>query len=341
MKKGKFTIQDVALKAEVSIKTVSRVLNREPSVRPSTRERVEQVISSLNYSPNPSARRLAGKRSFLIGLLYDNPSPSYVTDNQAGVLSQCRKHHYDLLIHPCDYLDDGLTEDIRGFLIKARPDGVILTPPLSDIPDLIKILTELETSFICIGRGESGPDISRVITNDREMASQMTRHLIDKGHRKIAFIKGHPDHKAVGFREQGFIQVMKDAGLAIRDDYMAQGYNSFQSGLECAEELLGFKDPPTAIFAANDDMASGVIKAAYNRKVLVPDQLSVVGFDDVSFAYQVSPGLTTVRQPIREMAEIATEMLIEGIADRAKKPVDKLVSGKLIIRESTSKPAHN
>ena len=200
----KVTINDVALKAQVSIKTVSRVLNREPSVRASTRKHVEQVIKSMNYSPDPSARRLAGNRSFLIGLLYDNPSSSYVTDNQQGVLSACRKLNYDLLIHPCNYLDDTLGEDIQYFLRQTRPDGVILTPPLSDMPELIKILQDRNTSFICIGIGKPSPKISRVTTNDKEMARQMTSHLINEGHTKIAFIKGHPDHEAVSFREQGF-----------------------------------------------------------------------------------------------------------------------------------------
>jgi len=335
---SKITIQDVALEAQVSIKTVSRVLNRESSVRALTRERVERVIESMNYRPDPSARRLAGNRSFLIGLLYDNPSPSYVTDNQVGVLSQCRKYHYDLLIHPCDYLDDDLGDEIEGFINQTRPDGVILTPPLSDNPRIIKILLALKTSFICIGRAKPGQGISRVITNDREMARQMTNHLIDEGHRDIAFIKGHPDHEAVGFREQGFIQAMQEAGLELRAELVMQGYNSFQSGLECTEKLLDMSKPPTAIFAANDDMASGVIKAAYHRKIPVPGHLSVAGFDDVPLASQVSPGLTTVRQPIREMAEIAAEMLINRIADQSRQDMEHCVDGKLIIRGSTAKP---
>lgn len=334
----KLTIQDVAQKAQVSIKTVSRVLNGEASVRSSTRERVEEVIKSLNYRPDPSARRLAGNRTFLIGLLYDNPSPSYVTNNQVGVLSQCRKYNYDLLIHPCDYRDAGLGDDIQDFVKQTRPDGVILTPPLSDLIGLIEILKELNTSFVCIGRGEPGAGISRVITNDREMARQMTQHLIEEGHREIAFIKGHPDHQAVGFREQGFMQAMREAGLELRPELVEQGFNSFQSGLKCADKLLDLSSPPTAIFAANDDMASGVIKAAYRRKILIPDHLSVAGFDDVPLASQVSPSLTTVRQPIREMAEIAAEMLIGSIADQSKQEIEQCVDGKLMIRESTAKP---
>lgn len=335
------TIQDVATRAQVSIKTVSRVLNCEPSVRPSTRERVEEVISSMNYRPDPSARRLAGKRSFLIGLLYDNPSPSYVTNTQDGVLSQCRKHHYDLLIHPCNYRNQNLEQDIKNFVRQARPDGVILTPPLTDMPGVINILKDMSVAFVCIGRAEPGPGISRVITNDKEMARQMTEHLIGEDHRKIAFIKGHPDHKAVGFREHGFIQAMQDAGLEIKPEYLVQGYNSFKSGLKCAEKLLQLEDSPTAIFAANDDMASGVIKAAYNRKLEIPGQLSVAGFDDVPFAAQVSPGLTTIKQSIREMAEMAAEMLINMIGDPLKKTVDRLLGGQMIIRESTSKPDLN
>ncbi len=312
-------------------------MNLEPNVRPATRERVERAIELLNYSPDPAARRLAGQRSFLIGLLYDNPSPSYVINNQKGVLAQCRKHGLDLLIHPCDYLDPGLGKEIQRFVKQARPDGLVLTPPLSDQPQVIEALQASGTAFVCVGRGEPEAGISRISTNDEEMAFRMALHLLEKGHREIAFIKGHPDHKAVGFRERGFLRAMKHAGIVIREEFMAQGFNSFQSGLQVAKKLLALPRPPTAIFAANDDMAFGVIKAAYRAKVLVPEELSVAGFDDVPFASQVSPGLTTVRQPIRQMAGLAAETLIKSINDPSAGPVDLLIGGELVFRESTAR----
>lgn len=224
------TIEDVASRAGVSIKTVSRVINRESTVREATRLRVEEAIKDLDYRPNPSARRLAGQRSFLIALLYDNPSPSYVTDNQEGVIAECRGAGYDLLINPCDYTNENLNADIRSFIRNTRIDGVIVTPPLSDIDSLIESLEESRIAFVCIARAKSEPPVDRVCTDDENLCSQMTTYLIDLGHRDIAFIKGHPDHKAVGLREVGFRRAMRDAGLVIREDLVIQGFNSFEIG---------------------------------------------------------------------------------------------------------------
>jgi LacI family transcriptional regulator len=332
------TIQDVALRAEVSIKTVSRVLNREPGVRKETRERVQQAIDALHYRPDPAARRLASNRSYLIGLLYDNPSPSYVINNQVGVLSQCQSNHYDLLIHPCDYLDPGLCDEVVSFIRQTRLDGVILTPPLSDQDALVRRLADEKVAFTCIGRGNPGPCIARVITNDEDASCALMKHLIELGHRAIGFIKGHPDHQAVQFRELGYLRALAEAGIEFQPEFVVQGYNSFESGLQCAHELLDSDHRPTAIFAANDDMASGVIKAAYELGIKVPTELSVAGFDDVPLAGQVSPGLTTVRQPIREMAELAADILLHNIAGKAVEKPGLCIESEIVFRDSTAPP---
>lgn len=332
---SRVTIQDVAREAGVSIKTVSRVINREPAVRDATRIRVQLAVKKMDYRPDPSAQRLARKRSFLIGLLYDNPSPSYVTNNQQGVISECRLTGYDLLIHPCDYSDEQLDEEITSFIKNTRVDGVILTPPLSDVTRLILRLKELNVAFVCIARGDDSPNVDRVITNDEALSFEMTKHLIDLGHRDIAFIKGHPDHRAVGFREFGYRRAMREAGLQVAPDRVVQGFNAFDSGYQCGKELLQLQPRPTAIFAANDDMASGVIKAAHESGLSIPGQLSVAGFDDVPLAMQVTPGLTTVRQPIRRMALAATEMLLQKIAVPDEPAKLESIEGKLVFREST------
>lgn len=334
---SRVTIQDVAREAGVSIKTVSRVMNREPAVRDQTRIRVQLAIKKLDYRPDPSARRLARKRSFLIGLLYDNPSPSYVTNNQQGVISECRLTGYDLLIHPCNYTDQELDEEIISFIKNTRVDGVILTPPLSDITRLVLRLKELSVAFVCIARGDDSPDVDRVITNDEELSFDMVRHLIALGHRDIGFIQGHPDHRAVGFREKGYRRAMQEAGLEIEQGHVVQGFNSFASGYESGLALLQSAVRPTAIFAANDDMASGVIKAAHEHGLDIPGQLSVAGFDDVPLASQVTPGLTTIRQPIRRMALAAAEMLLRRIAEPDAPPQLASIEGELVLRDSTGK----
>lgn len=332
---ARITIQDVAERAGVSIKTVSRVINREPSVRDSTRLRVESAIKSLDYRPDPSARRLAGHRSFLVGLLYDNPSPSYVTNNQVGVISECRTAGYDLLIHPCSYTNEALDEEIQGFIRNTRVDGVVLTPPLSDITQLLETLNQLGVAYVCVARRDAEPEVDRVITDDEDLARQMTQHLIDLGHRRIAFIKGHPDHRAVGLREQGYRRAMDNADLQIDETLVVQGYNSFATGYDCGRELLEMDDRPTAIFAANDDMASGVMKAAFERHLAIPDELSVAGFDDIPLAGQMTPALTTVRQPVRKMARMATEILLARISDPANPHVLVSIEGDLVLRDST------
>jgi len=332
------TIQDVALRAGVSIKTVSRVLNREPSVRKETRERVQQAIDALKYRPDPSARRLASSRSYLIGLLYDNPSPSYVINNQIGVLSQCQSNHYDLLIHPCNYLDAELCDEVVGFIHQTRLDGVILTPPLSDQHALVTRLADEKVAFVCIGRGNPGPCIARVTTNDEDASCALMKHLIALGHRAIGFVKGHPDHQAVQFRELGYRRALAEAGIEVRPEFVVQGYNSFESGLKCAHQPLAANDRPSAIFAANDDMASGVIKAAYELGIKVPTELSVAGFDDVPLASQVSPGLTTVRQPIREMAELAADILLRNIDGRSIDNPELCIESEVVFRGSTAPP---
>jgi LacI family transcriptional regulator len=307
------TIDDVAKLAGVSIKTVSRVANKEPNVRAATREKVEQVMRQLDYRPNLSARSLAGKRSYVLGLLYDNPSANYVIDVQNGVLSTCRAQGYDLLIHPCSYTDPGLVTEVSDLIRQTRIDGLILTPPLSDVHAIIELLGETRIPYVRIAPALEKNRSPYVETNDQQAAYKMTRTLIDYGHKRIAFICGHPDHRAVAYRYEGYKAALADAGLPLDSKLVIQGYNSFESGEECARILLGARPRPSAIFASNDDMAAGVMLIAHEMGLNIPADLSVVGFDDTPVAHQIWPSLTTVRQPIQEMARQATELLLRQL----------------------------
>ena len=335
------TIADVAELAGVSIKTVSRVVNREPNVRESTREKVEQAIAELNYRPNLSARNLASLRSHVIGLIYDDPSayeiPSagYVISLQQGVLRACGAADYAVLIHPCNYRDQHIGAELKALVEQARPDGIVLAAPLSNMPKIVNAIAATNTPFVKLSPGESESRQYTVVTNDREVCAEMVDHLASLGHERIGFITGHTSHSAIENRFLGYQDGLQRNGLAFSAELVADGDNSFGSGEACANKLLALGSPPTAIFAANDDMAAGVMRAADKLGIDIPGQLSVAGFDDVSLARQVFPSLTTIRQPLSTMAERACLALVRHLADGSELRGNEVVPATLMIREST------
>ncbi|MDQ2077330.1 LacI family DNA-binding transcriptional regulator [Marinimicrobium sp. ABcell2] len=331
---GKATIDHVAERAGVSIKTVSRVVNNEPNVRPSTRDKVLRAVAELDYRPNLSARSLAGNRSYVIGLLYDNPSANYVIDVQDGVLAASRAQGYDLLIHPCNHRDPDVAEEVADLLRQPRVDGLILTPPLSDMAAVLEVLSASGTPFVRLAPTVDKHLSPYVETNDRNAAYQMTQQLLSLGHSRIGFISGHPDHRAVACRYEGYGDALRDQGLEVVEDLVEQGYNSFESGELAAQKLLALTPRPTAIFAANDDMAAGAMMVAHRMGLNVPAEVSVAGFDDTPVAHQIWPSLSTVRQPIQAMAKMAAELLLTQVQGKQVQAQSNLDSS-LILRDST------
>ena len=335
------TIDDVAELAGVSIKTVSRVVNQEPNVRAATQARVEAAIAELNYRPNQSARNLASQRAKLIGLVYDDPSayetPSsgYVIRMQQGTLQACRDAHYELLIHPCNYRNKDLDDNLRALIEQARPAGIILAAPLSNMPEIANSIEATGTPFVRLSPGGVASKQLAIATNDREICAEMTRYLASLGHTRIAFITGRENHQAVADRFLGYKDGMQESALEYSDHLVARGDQSFESGLECARQLLELGDRPTAIFAANDDMAVAVIHVADSMGIKIPDQLSVAGFDDIALARQVYPNLTTIRQPLSKMSEQAAKYLIEGKCGSDDGVATDIVPASLKLRGST------
>jgi LacI family transcriptional regulator len=334
----KATIFDVAMLAGVSIKTVSRVVNHEPNVRPATKEKVDQAIAELKYRPDQSARNLASHRSHLIGLVYDDPSayelPSagYIIRLQQGVLKACRSSHFELLIHPCNYRDKDVGAQLKALIEDARPAGIIVAAPLSNMLKIVRAIEATNTPLVQLSPGTKNAKHLSIATNDHEISAEMTRYLASQGHKKIAFVTGHTSHKAVANRFAGYKDGLKQSGLPFSERLVVAGDNSFGSGEAAATELLTRRDRPTAIFAANDDMAAGVVRVADHLGIVVPDQLSVAGCDDISLARQVSPALTTIRQPLSTMAEEAALALITR-----KVPLrgEEIIPATLQIRDST------
>ena len=330
----KSTITDVAKKAGVSMKTVSRVLNKEPNVAEKTRERVLEVAKELRYSPNIAARGLASSKSYLLALLYDNPSPNYIANIQKGATDACRDNGYHLVVEPVNMSKINVGVAVDLLLERLPVDGIILTPPLCDDEDVLKILKRLKIPYIPVAPAEESEHLSFVKMDDVQAAYEMTEFLIRQGHRKIGFIAGHPEHSATKLRYQGFVKAMNAVGLKVRDEWVVEGDFSFKSGVDAAETLLGLSECPTAIFASNDDMAAGVVSVASRLGVSVPDDLSVGGFDDTPLAKILYPQLTTIQQPIYEMGHRAANLLIKPPKEQERLS-SYCLEHKLIVRDST------
>ena len=333
------TINDIARLAEVSKKTVSRVINNSPFVKEETRKRVEAVIAEHGFSPDPQARGLAFRRSFLVGMIYDNPSPNYVVNMQQGVLDAVRGSGLELVVHPCNRAADNFLTDVRAFVVRQKLFGVVMPPSVSEDDRVIAILKEADCPYVRIASVSLDEPANMVVTHDSQGAAQAARHLAELGHRRIAFISGPESFRSSHERGQGFRDGLAEHGLSLSDALVRQGAYTFESGVEAARSLLTLPEPPTAIFAGNDEMAIGVMKAARDLGLDVPRDLSIVGFDDLPMASRVWPNLTTVRLPIRDMGRMAAEKLTAR--SRGLDPatlVQPQVDPSLVVRDSTTTP---
>jgi LacI family transcriptional regulator len=333
----KSTIKDVAFDAGVSIKTVSRVINNEPAVAKATKTLVLKSIKKLQFKPNKDAQGLRSKKSFLIGLLYDNPNKYYLSDVQSGSLKACSETNYNLVLQECKNNSANLITKAINFINLANLNGVILTPPLSDNNKLIQAIETLRVPISFIAPPNKSFEIWSSAT-DSDAAYALTNKIIAMGHSNIAIIKGHKDHSASKLRYQGFCKSLEEHGIKLNPTNELQGNFSFESGYKLADQVLKKKNRPTAIFCSNDSMAAGVIKYCYQKGISIPDQLSVTGFDDSMIAQEIWPSISTVRQPVEKMAEHAAKSLIAKIGgDDSKQNLTKTFKSELILRESLGK----
>ncbi|HWV11915.1 MAG TPA: LacI family DNA-binding transcriptional regulator [Sphingobium sp.] len=326
------SIHDVAALAGVSIKTVSRVVNKAPNVSEQLRERVTAAIGQLDYRPNQSARRLAGGRSFMIAFLYNNPVASYISGIQAGAVNRCRELGYHLVVELIPLSGEERFDILEGLAAALRPDGVFLAPPLSDDPAVLKWLAAKNLPCARIA-GPNGAQSLNIVTPEWEAGRMVADHLLKLGHRRIGVITPPPAHEAATHRVDGFREGLAAAGLAQETALFVEGGFDYRSGIAAGAQLLGSANPPTAIFATNDDMALGVLQLARQRGLRVPGDLSVVGFDDTPASATAWPPLTTVRQPLAQMGAAVIDALINR---PAKAPQFDF---ELMRRESSAPPA--
>ncbi len=342
-RKKSITIKDVASVAGVSYQTVSRVINDSPNVKTAVREKVRSAIDELGYVPNIAARRMGGNRSYLILAINDRARTldnwavgrgnDWVDQMLYGGMMESEDHGYRLVFELVDTEQPAASKQLATAISSLRPDGVILTPPHSENQDLADLLDANGTPYARMGSiGKT--DGVNVIMDDEAAAFAATQHLLKMNHRKVAFISGSPDYLASSCRLDGYRAAMKQANAEIHPAWEQPGDFSFVSGAKAANTLFTMDDRPTAVIASNDEMAFAVLHEAAKRDISVPDQLSIISFDDTPGVRFSVPPLTAIRQPIAAMAKTAAKELIQNGAN-AQTGKEITLPFQLIVRQTT------
>ncbi|MDZ4307080.1 LacI family DNA-binding transcriptional regulator [Allopontixanthobacter sp.] len=340
------TIKHVAADAGVSLQTVSRVINREINVRPEMKKRVQASIDKLGYVPSIAAQRMSGSHSYLILALNDRErtiadwrareGTDWVDQMLMGGMLECAKHGYRLIFELVDTHSDHVERELQGCIAALQPDGVILTPPHSDNPQITELLLREKIPFAQIGSTGGSGGIA-LIMGDEGAARTATRHLLDLGHQRIGFIKGAADYKLSEWRAAGWEAEMQEADLPV-DGLCAQGDFTYDSGLVAARQLLALDPRPTAIIASSDHMTKATVDVARELGLEVPQDLSVISFDNTPMTLFTSPALTAIDQPIAETTALAVELIVAAQRGQDLPEGPTTVAAKLIERDSTAPP---
>jgi LacI family transcriptional regulator len=325
------TIQDVAAAAGVSISTVSRVLNEKDDVAPETYARVKAIIDEMGYASSLAARSMRSRKTNVIGLIMPDVGDPFSVEVMKGVNRAIATADYDLLVYTTgDFKKNTWADNQRRFvalLNNSITDGVIVvTPSASDFPTAAPV--------VAVDPHVAAPDFPAVIANNRAGARAAMRHLIDYGHRRIGFIGGRRDLLSGIQRRQGYEDAICEASIPLDPDLVQDGDFTTPTAVLAARRLFNLPEPPTAIFAANDASAIGVISAARELDVRIPDDLSVVGYDNIPETAHLRPPLTTVDQFMTEMGYAATELLMDLIQDNPHETNLIEIPTELVIRDS-------
>ena len=330
------TINDIARLAGVSKKTVSRIINRSPLVREKTREKVEALMREVGYVPDPLARGLAFRRSFLIGMIYDNPTAQYIVDIQYGMLDALRGSAFELVVHPCNSGSPDYVDGVRRFVQQQKLHGAVLVPRVSEDQALADMLAEVGCRYVRVAAVSMDAPERMVVTHDREGAAEVADYLHGLGHRDIAMVTGPAGYGSSVERMQGFLGALERHGVALPAGRIVEADYSFESGIAAAERLLGEASRPTAVFCCNDEMAAGFYRVALRMGIRIPEQLSIVGYDDSPLASRLWPPLTSVRRDTRDTGRMAAAMLLPSWDD-VRPAVG--VRPHLVARDSCQPPA--
>jgi LacI family transcriptional regulator/LacI family repressor for deo operon, udp, cdd, tsx, nupC, and nupG len=329
------SLQEVARRAKVSIATVSRVLNKSDKVVPGTRAVVEQALRDLGYRPSRVARRLRmnSGRAHLVGLIIPDIQNPFYAEIARGVEDAAYASEYALILCNSDenldkerfYLDVMSAESV---------DGIVL-PPFDDTDLAVAEMVKTGIPVVCVDRSHAKVKTDLVEVDNYQGALEAVRHLIEKGHRSIALIEGRTQVSTSRERRRGYLDALATHGIAVRKELMRAGDFKQESGRILTNELLDLRKPPTALFVCNNLMTVGALGALHQRGVRIPDEVALVGFDDLPWAEALDPPPTVVRQPAYDVGRQAMELLLKRIMEPERPPVTVRLRPELVIRKST------
>ncbi|MCE5171381.1 LacI family transcriptional regulator [Paenibacillus profundus] len=329
----KVSIFDVAKKAGLSVVTVSRVLNNASTVREKNRQKVLQAMKELDYHPNAAARSLAKGKTGVIGMIVTTLQDSYLDNIVQTVSVLLRDHGYYLALSVANH---PLEEGAGSYLIQEdRVDGLLILAAVDEEPYVME-LKKRKIPFVLIDNQKNHPAVSSVTVDNFKGGYEAAKHLIDLGHRSIAHIQGPQYFLSAIERERGFMQAMKEEGLEPFS--IEPGEFTIQSGYDIVQKWLAQGQMPTGLFAADDFTAIGAINALRQAGCRIPDDVSVIGYDDQSLASELRPRLTTIRQPAVQMGKMAVDVLMKQINGVNKRSTTLKLNPEIIVRESTAPP---
>jgi len=332
----KVTIVEVAKRAQVSLGTVSRVINNDAHVAPETRERVSSVIQEMQYVANRQARGLKGMKTNVIGVLVPDLATSYIGEIMHGIDAELAHHQFELMLFTHHRIAVKEASYVAN-MVQGMVDGLLLVLP-RNIADYTDTLTRQNFPFVVIDHQGSGDPCPSVGATNWQGGYNATEYLIKQGHKRIGFITGSIDLGCSQDRLKGYRSALRTHHIPEMPELVYEGDFNQPDGYAGASTLLELPTPPTAIFASNDVMAMGVMDAVRNRNLRIPDDISIVGFDDIPQSAMINPSLTTVQQPLEQMGRVATQMLL-GILKNPQKDVGRIeLPTELIVRSSTSVP---
>lgn len=325
------TIKDVARAAGVSVATVSRVWNEAAFVSPETRRRVAEVASRLGYSPHGAARSLITRTTYALGVLLPDLYGEFFSEIIRGIDHTAQANGYHILVSSSHDSKDEIDAALRS--MRGRVDGMIIMSP---DPEARRTLHALQGNFpvVLLNGGAESNEFDTITIENHEGARQMTRHLISRGHRRIAMISGpHRNYDATE-RLRGYKTALAESGIELDESLIVQGDFSELSGHRAVKQLLDLESRPTAIFAANDSMAIGALSALRENHVHVPDDMAVAGFDDIPLARYMNPPLSTVHVDISQLGERAAALLLSSLQNDNRSHEQLQISTTLVIRAS-------
>lgn len=328
------TLKDVAREADVSISTVSRALNNSEKVHPDTKERVREVADELGYKPSRVARRLRlqeGKAS-LLGLVIPDIQNPFFADVTRGVEDVAQANDYALLLSNSD--EDPEKQRLALDILQTEDVDGVIVPPVSDEDTAIEQLLETDIAVVCVDRRMQNARVDTILSDNRQGAHQAVTHLIELGHERIGFIGGIPRISTLTERRQGYEQALRDHGLNVSPELVKETQTRRERGRLLTEELLSLDAPPTAIFSGNNLTTLEILSTLHERGIRVPDDIALVGYDDVPWPMALNPPPTVVDQPGYEMGRRAAEILLERLQDPSRSPTTVTLQPRLIVRQS-------